>query len=362
MKRFASTICILVLLLFSVFTLVTCTKEHSFERGLPSTTAIYSVDGICTNAIINGKYYVSEAVDTSHNIQLQINVIKTGSFYISTNTTDGIQFSATGNFTTTGLQTVILKASGTPSLSGSFIFAITNNTACSIALLVNAKRVKMAAFNLVGQPNTCATAILSGNYVAGVAMKTLNTVDIQVNIAGIGAFTITTDTLDGIYFSASGSFSNVGNQIVTLAANGTPDAARNLVFTPKADTDFCSFPLTILPPEPTAVYVLESGFGTASPCIYTVNGNYVTNTALNNFNTVVMSVYVASVGNCAIATNTVNGMTFTFSGVFTSSGTQKVTLVGNGTPLNKGSFALSPQIIGPHPLGGQVCGIVINVN
>ena len=75
-----------------------------------------------------------------------------------------------------------------------------------------------------------------------------------------------------------------------------------------------------------------------------------------------MNVYVTSVGNFAIATNTVNGMTFAFSGAFTTTGTQRVTLVGTGIPVTKGSFALSPQIVGPHPLGGQVCGIVITVN
>lgn len=362
MKPFTSTVSIAALLLFSALMLVTCNKEYSFEGALPSTSAVYTINGICTNAILNGNYYVAEAVDTSHYIQIEVNVSITGTFYISTNNADGIQFSAIGNFTTSGIQTVILKATGTPSLSGSFIFSIGINSACSITVLVNTKRVKMARFNLVGQPNTCATAILAGNYVAGIPMNTFNTVDIQVNVASIGAFAIITDTLDGIYFSALGSFTSVGKQTVTLTGNGTPNAARNLVFTPKSDTNFCTFPVTILPPEPTAVYVLESGFGTTSPCIYTVSGIYTANTALNSFNTVVMNVYVASVGNFAIATNTVNGMIFAFSGAFTTTGTQRVTLVGTGIPITKGSFTLSPQIVGPHPLGGQVCGIVITVN
>ncbi len=361
MKTFTSTIIVILLLLFISITFVTCSKAYSYEGGLPSTTAVFTVN-TCTNAIVSGHYYVDELVDTSHNIQLQVNVTTTGTYYISTNTNNGIMFSATGNFTIVGTQTVVLKASGTPVTMGNYNFLIANNSTCSIPVLVNAKRVKMATFSLVGEPNACTTAIVSGNYIVGKTLVSQNTIAIQINITGTGAYSISTDTLDGIYFSASGNFSNTGNQIVTLTGNGTPDAARNLVFTPKSNTTFCSFPLTILPPEPLAVYVLESGYGTSTPCIYTVNGNYVANTTLTNSNTITMNVFVATAGNFAVVTDTVNGMIFAYSGVFTTTGSQKIVLVGSGTPINTGSFALTPQIIGPHPLGGQFCGISITVN
>ena len=42
-------------------------------------------------------------------------------------------------------------------------------------------------------------------------------------------------------------------------------------------------------------------------------------------------------------------------------GDQYVTLTGTGTPVNKGAFTFIPNIVGPHPLGGEACGFVINV-
>jgi hypothetical protein len=74
-----------------------------------------------------------------------------------------------------------------------------------------------------------------------------------------------------------------------------------------------------------------------------------------------MSVYVQQTGNFTIQTSKVNGMVFSASGNFSSTGSQYITLTGSGTPVTAGSFTLIPQIVGPHPLGGESCAISVTV-
>ena len=221
----------------------------------------------------------------------------------------------------------------------------------------------IAMYTLDGGGGICTNAVVNGTYVAGSALTSSNSnsVVINVNVTGIGTYTLTTDTLDGISFSSSGTFTTVGNQSVTLNGTGTPVFPRNLIFTPLAGTSYCTFPVSVDNPQPVATYVLESGFGNPNPCIYTLAGNYTATTPLNNSNTLSMHVFVTIIGNFTVATNTVNGMMFSYTGTFTTIGSQTVTLNGTGTPMVPASDTLTPRIIGPHPLGGQACAFVVPV-
>jgi hypothetical protein len=117
--------------------------------------------------------------------------------------------------------------------------------------------------------------------------------------------------------------------------------------------------VTVQNREPLATYVLESGAGS---CSFAVAGNYTANTALTPSNTVSIRVFVTVLGNYTIATQAVNGMRFYHSGMFTTMGSQLVTLNGSGTPIAAGNFPFVPMIVGPHPLGGESCGFFITVN
>jgi hypothetical protein len=219
-----------------------------------------------------------------------------------------------------------------------------------------------ASFTLTGTPNNCYNAYVKGTYVSGVRLSNANTVDINVNVTVIGNYSITTDTINGVWFSRSGTFTNTGNQIITLDGNGTPELARNLIFTPLAGSSSCTFKISVANPEPLAVYVLESAFGNPNPCIETISGTYNSNTPLSGSNTVSIRVYVVYLGNFTIATSTVNGMTFSYTGRFTTIGAQDVILYGSGTPVTRGNYTFTPEIVGPHPLGGEVCAFFIQVN
>ena len=222
--------------------------------------------------------------------------------------------------------------------------------------------VANGSFTLVGAPNNCQNFVLYGVYTPGTPLVSSHWVDVLVNVTTIGNYTLTTDTLDGIWFSGSGTFTSTGNQTITLAGNGTPELARNLTFTVLGVGSTCTFKITVANPGPLAVYVLESGFGNPNPCIQTVSGTYSVNTPLSNSNTVSVRVYVVYLGNFTIATNIVNGMMFSYTGRFTTIGAQDVTLSGSGMPASRGTYTLTPEIVGPHPIGGEACAFFITVN
>jgi len=219
-----------------------------------------------------------------------------------------------------------------------------------------------ASFTLTGAPNNCFDAYVNGTYVSGVLLSGSNTVNINVTVTAIGNYSLTTDTINGIWFSRSGTFTSTGNQIITLIGNGTPEFARNLIFTPLTSSSSCNFKVTIRDPAPLAVYVLESGYGNPNPCIQTISGTYTAGIPLTNSNMVSIRVYVAEKGNFTIATYTINGMTFSYTGVFSTTGSMDVILYGSGTPLNRGNFTFAPEIVGPHPIGGETCAFFIQVN
>ncbi|HET6766450.1 MAG TPA: hypothetical protein VFH08_03590 [Chitinophagaceae bacterium] len=222
--------------------------------------------------------------------------------------------------------------------------------------------VTNSIFTLTGAPSDCQNFIPRGNYISDKALASSNSIDVHVNVTAIGNYTLTTDTIDGIWFSASGTFINTGDQIITLAGNGTPEFARNLLFTLRTANSACTFKLTVVNDEPLAIYVLESGPGNPNSCLQTISGNYHANMALSNSNSITIRVYVIYRGNFTIATNVVNGMIFSSTGRFTTIGSQDVILYGNGIPLSRGTYTLIPEIVGPHPLGGETCGVSITVN
>ena len=353
-----------LLLAACILLLITCRKEYSYEGGQVPESAVYTFSGagsVCTGSLVNGYYYVGKGMDASDSVELEVTVTKAGTYNISTNTADGIYFSGSGTFSRTGIQKVNLVAAGTPAATGSFSYKPPAASACSFTITVMTEPPAIASFTLSGAPDKCVTSIVSGQYTAGTAMVFSNTVTISISVTKTGAYAIRTDTLDGISFSNTGQFTTTGTQNVMLTASGTPPFARNLTFTPLGGTSSCTFDLTVLTPGAPATYVIESNYGTPNPCTYVVSGDYVVGVPLSSANTVRINVYVAAIGSYTIATTTVNGMLFAATGNFTTTGVQYVFLQGTGTPTQKGIAAFGPQIIGPHPLGGQTCAFNINV-
>jgi len=96
------------------------------EVIVKEATATYSIN--CSSTTVYGIYYKNEALTANHYIMVNVNVAIPGTYYISTNTKQGIQFTAQGNFTAAGVQQVKLLSNGTPNINTDFDLTITTNT------------------------------------------------------------------------------------------------------------------------------------------------------------------------------------------------------------------------------------------
>lgn len=308
----------------------TCTFNIVVTGGT-TTPAVYTLGGSpgsCTGFVLNGSYTSGVPLAPGNSVALTVNVTAIGSYNISTDLVNGIIFSATGQFLTTGTQTITLSGSGTPVLGGSFPFTVTGNSgSCSFSVTV----VGPAVYTLGGAGSNCTGFVLAGTYLAAVPLTAANTATIDVNVTVTGAFNISSTTVDGIKFSKTGNFTSTGPQTVVLVGSGTPTVANTFVFPVSGGTTTCNFSLTVNP-TPVSAYTFNCATST-------VNGSYNVGTALGTSNTITLSVNVTSVGTYTISSlPAVNGISFSKTGLFTSTGTQTVVLPGSGTPAAAGPF------------------------
>ena len=104
--------------------------------------------------------------------------------------------------------------------------------------------------------------------------------------------------------------------------------------------------------NPTSSGVLGDSSGNCQPVI--INGVYSPGVAVTDSNTVDVEVTAAVLGTYTITTDNVNGVTFSKTGEFTSVGSQKVTLIANGTPVTAGEQTFTVKY------GNSECQFKIN--
>lgn len=92
----------------------------------------------------------------------------------------------------------------------------------------------------------CKSMQVNGIYKQGVASTAANTVQVQVTVASIGNYAITTNPVNGIIFSASGNFSKTGVQTVLLTASGVPAFPGDQSFVVKYGNSQCAFTVNFL--------------------------------------------------------------------------------------------------------------------
>ncbi len=177
----------------------------------------------------------------------------------------------------------------------------------------------------------CKPVTINGTYSKGIALTTDNTVQAQVIVASPGTYTITTNTVNGIMFSKTGTFTSIGVQNIILTGSGTPTNSGDQNFTLSYGNSQCSFTINFgIPADGT----LGGGGGDCTP--FTIAGVYQQGLILNESNTVEIQVNVTTAGNYNITTNSVNGVIFSTAGTFSTAGVQTITLIGTGTPLDQG--------------------------
>jgi hypothetical protein len=330
--------------------IISCSKEESFELGnSPAGGSLQDdVSGDCLPKTISGVYSVGQAlVPTTNTLTVSVNVTKTGTYNIFTDTVNGYFFRGTGNFTTLGANNVILRGNGTPFAAGTNNFVVRfDTTVCDIQVTV----VTAGAGTLAGAPNACAPITVGGSYSPNVALTLANTASVQVNVTTAGNFNITTDTVAGVWFTFSGTLAT-GPQTVTLTANGiipTGTALGDKTFTVKLGTSRCTF---IVPVVAAGAATLGGAPGACAPV--TVNGVYSNGTPLTPGHNVIIQVNVATAGAVNITTNTQAGFSFAFSGNL-AVGTQNVTLQAVGGPPS-GSGTQNFTVT----LGGSTCTFTV---
>jgi hypothetical protein len=344
-------------LLLIAFLLTNCKKDYSYEGGT-AEFSLLNTNGSCTNPVISGDFIKGSALASSNTVQLQAYVTTAGRFSLQTNSRNGFLFSGTGSFSDTGIQTLTLTAGGRPDSNGDFIFIPELAASCAFPVSVAGEQVPQTGYTIAGAPNACSNVQVAGEYQVNRILTGSNTIIINVNVFSTGDYIIQTDTLDGISFYAAGHFNQTGNQTVTLTGSGTPVLPQNLQFNLMGNGSACTFPLEVQNKGDSATYSIASG---VDHCVGQLAGTYTAGTPLNATNTFTLTVYCSVAGVFSISTQPVDAVVFSYTGRFTRLGTNFVTLTGHGTPVNVGSFTITPEIIGTAPLGGQSCDFTLSV-
>jgi len=219
------------------------TSSCPIEIAVTGTAAVngeYTIadaSGACPTAAFNGIYKSDVDADASNTVEFDVNVTKVGAYTFNTVPVNGITFSGSGSFAATGVQHVVLKASGKPIAAGTFDVGVET---CNFSLTVLPDNTPDAAYTL-----NCTPVVISGSFTEGVMTNSLNTVKISVSVTSLGKYAITTNTVNGIKFSGTGTFANTGLTSVTLTASGTPAAAGVGTFTPQIGSSSCTFDVTV---------------------------------------------------------------------------------------------------------------------
>lgn len=279
--------------------------------------------------VVAGVYVVSRQMNSTNTVTLQINVTVRGAYTIRTATQNGVYFQATGIFTNTGQQSVVLYGFGIPVNAGNFTYSAGSGASFGITFNSTASG---ASFTYSGAPGACSAPSINGVYAAGVAMGAGNYVDLAVNVTTIGVYSVSTNSAGGINFSASGTFGSTGSQTIRLTASGTPSGAGTYSFTPSGG---CSFSITVVPPPPPAAFT----YTCATPSI---SGTFAAGTALTSASTITVPVNVTVAGIYSVTTDLQNGVTFSASGVFSGTGAQNIVLTSTNTPSAAGTFSYTP--------------------
>ncbi|MGZ3849615.1 MAG: hypothetical protein ACXVKI_10765 [Flavisolibacter sp.] len=113
---------------------------HVLAAGSSGGTAVYSLDagsGSCTGFTVSGAYTQGGPLTAANTVTLSVNVSTPGSWVVSTTSVTGFSFSGSGNFTSPGTQTIVLKGSGTPSATGLQTFMVgVGASSCSFGVTV----------------------------------------------------------------------------------------------------------------------------------------------------------------------------------------------------------------------------------
>lgn len=237
-----------------LFFLYSCQKELSDNYDLNAKGNLNKDgSGNCVPLGVHGTYSVTKALDTSNYIEAPVTITQPGSYYMYTDTVNGIYFKAAGTVAAAGTYKIKLPGTGTPVAAGTDNFTVYFQGSSCITTIetTSGPAAGPAEFTLQGSPGSCMNAVVTGDYLLGVALNSTNTVTINIDATKTGNYTISTSSVNGYSFSASGSITTIGNQSILLSAAGTPTREGTDNFTINGVSSGCGFPVSVLNAVPT---------------------------------------------------------------------------------------------------------------
>ena len=198
--------------------------------GVPK--AEFTVDD-CSAIVVNGSYTQGLSLNSSDYMTVTVNVTKAGSYTFSGNTSNGYGFTTQGTVVSIGTQKILVPGQGKPTNAnqspGDLVTFNSTGGNVNCNTLTIPVMPPTAAFSI-----NCGTAKFNGAYVKGKALTAANTVTLNVNVSDISTgatWAVLTNTVNGISFSGSGTFSAVGNTTITLQGTGTPTGTDPITLT-----------------------------------------------------------------------------------------------------------------------------------
>ncbi|RYY97397.1 MAG: hypothetical protein EOO11_10985 [Chitinophagaceae bacterium] len=219
-----------------------CQKEISVEGGVTSAFTLQDEFGDCLGDSVAGTYYAGVPLGDTNYLDIQVRVLNPGRYSMNTDVQNGFSFRGTGNFTDTGLVTVRLTGTGTPTDASVTSLRISRDSGyCDIVVNV----LPNPGGNPGGGSGPCIAQV-AGGYKKDSALTSANTVSIQHTFASTGTFTVYTDTVNGYWFRKDVTVTTPGALTIVLDGSGTPAAtgANNFVVR-FGDTTTCMFTVNV---------------------------------------------------------------------------------------------------------------------
>ena len=184
----------------------------------------------------------------------------------------------------------------------------------------------------------CSKAYVNGTFYTGASLDNSNYALINVNVASVGKYLITTNVVNGFYFKDSGYFSKTGLQQIELKGYGIPTVPDTTQFVFSFGNSSCSFAVNNVidtTTGPKNAYFKLVGYPAACSNIL-VAGNYKVGVAVDTGSYLIAQLNAITTGAYSINTNIINGYSFSTSGYFTQKGIQSVKIPAMGTPQKTG--------------------------
>lgn len=320
--------------------------------------AVVSVTDLQCNAIKTENLKQGTALDSSNKLLIPVTVSQAGTYDILVKTDNGYYYHSAGTFPSTGNYDLILQGVGSPITGYN-----TGEKGDQMTVTLNGRNSNCKPHTFVQKADVayelnCASIALEGGLFIGVPLTDKNKLTIELDVRNTGNWNIRTNTVNGISYSGSGSFTTIGIQEIELLGRGIPiqSGAIQLVLTSNSASGNTNCP-------GIEAIVKDVALTMNCPDIK-VEGNYKEGVALNDTNYIVLPVKVLAPGKTTISTNILNGMQFTSGEVVLEFNEAK----NNIQNIVLKSTAMTPNVVGQYKFtitankGAQAtCSVSVNV-